>query len=337
LFKAFVVSELLCVLCVLYGSTTFFSSLPDRPPRRRSARHPEDAQRPQDDEQGRIFSAMPPDPLRAERRELLDAADDALRSDDPAHLRRRIALLDQLERHLDRDAELLSLRDALETANARVYDAMRAAIRRGDGRATLNAWLGMAGAEQPTVDARDGYDHLDEIVAGILQLDEPDTPTVEPTAEMVFYQPTPARHILDFIQRTALGADDVLIDLGAGLGHVAILTAICTEARAVGVELEPAYVACARRAAKRLNVSSVTFIEADARRAPLEEGTVFFLYTPFSGGMLRDMLDALRNEAERRPIRVGSFGPCTRTIAAEDWLEAVDPPEAGRVTIFRSC
>jgi hypothetical protein len=29
LFKAFVVSELLCVLCVLCGSTTFFSSLLD--------------------------------------------------------------------------------------------------------------------------------------------------------------------------------------------------------------------------------------------------------------------------------------------------------------------
>jgi hypothetical protein len=28
LFKAFVVSKLLCVLCVLCGSTTFFSSLP---------------------------------------------------------------------------------------------------------------------------------------------------------------------------------------------------------------------------------------------------------------------------------------------------------------------
>jgi hypothetical protein len=153
---------------------------------------------------------------------------------------------------------------------------------------------------------------------------------------MVFYQPTPARHVFDVIGRTALTERDVLVDLGSGLGHVPLLASICTNARCIGIELEPAYVDCARRCACALDLSNASFFRQDAREADFSSGTVFYLYTPFTGAILRTVLDSLRREAAAREIRVCTYGPCTRTIAEEPWLKVVGSLQAGRAALFRS-
>jgi hypothetical protein len=265
-------------------------------------------------------------------------------------LRQRLELLDRLERYRFEptlvpaflgagDTPPLDRADALqaqlETENLAVYESIRAAIRRDAGRFDLLAWL--RHAPHDTIDALDdGYDHRDEILAGVLQLAEPEATRVAPTAEMVFYQPTPARHVVELIQRTRLDSDDVLVDLGSGLGHVPIVASMCTGARSIGVEIEPAYVACARRAAESLKVERVTFVEADATTVSLDEGTVFHLYTPFGGGMLRAVLDALRAQACLREIRVSALGPCVRTVAAEAWLQCDGDVRPDRISVFRS-
>lgn len=266
--------------------------------------------------------------------------DDAL--DEPQHLRQRIELLDRLERHLFAAAPS-SMHDRaraaqarLETANLAVYETMRSSIKRGDGRHGLLELLRQSAQDVFESSHHERYDYLDEILAGILQVGEPAAPSVEPTGEMVFYQPTPARQIFDLIERATPGEGDVLVDLGSGLGHVPMLMSICTRAQSVGVELEPAYVACARHAAETLNLDRVTFIQADARSVSLDSGTIFYLYTPFSGTMLRTMLDLLRREAQRREIRICTLGPCTPTVAAESWLDPVGQPRSDRVAIFCS-
>ena len=154
--------------------------------------------------------------------------------------------------------------------------------------------------------------------------------------EMVFYQPTPARVIFDLIDRIELTTRDVLVDLGSGLGHIPLLAGICTGARCIGIELEPAYVDSARRSARALNLTRVTFVQQDSRAADFSSGTVFYLYTPFTGTILRAVLDSLRREAASREIRVCAFGPCASIVAVEPWLQIVGPLEANRATIFRS-
>jgi predicted RNA methylase len=153
---------------------------------------------------------------------------------------------------------------------------------------------------------------------------------------MVFYQPTPARHIFDLLRRTALSEQDVLVDFGSGLGHVPLLTAICTGARSLGVELEPSYVDAARRCAQALKLKNVSFIQQDVRAADLSSGTLFYLYTPFAGTILRRVLDSIRQEAARRAIRVCTFGPCTMTVAEERWLQIAGLLDADRINVFRS-
>ena len=277
--------------------------------------------------------------------------DSSLRQTD--RLRERIDALDLLEVHLlsrheladspaaERNAELdrraEAVRARLETDNAGLYASLRGDIRHGLGADRLLALLPRP-RDDGTIECARGesYDYLDELVSGILELTPPEAADTNLTSEMVRYQPTPARHIFDLIARTRLGEDDVLIDLGSGLGHVPLLAAICTGARTVGIELEPAYVECARRCAEALNLERATFIRQDARSADFSTGTVFYLYTPFTGSILRAVLDSLRRQAEIREIRVCAYGPCVPTVAEEKWLVADGPVESGRVSAFRA-
>jgi hypothetical protein len=229
-------------------------------------------------------------------------------------------------------ARVLALRARLEHADAALHRRLRAAIRAGQGAGLFRRW------QRDPARAADGegYDALDELVAGVLRLADPGSALLPLAPDMVFYQPTPARHVLDMLARTHLGPRDMLVDLGAGLGHVPMLAALCTGARAVGVEWQPAYVACARRAARALGLGATQFVAQDARTADLSAGTVFFLYTPFSGAVLRDVLDALRAEGTRRPIRLCTFGPCTPVVAGEAWLRADGPLAVDRVAVFQA-
>lgn len=235
-----------------------------------------------------------------------------------------------------RDAALgrrvVRLLDALESVDRQLYEALRERVRDGDGRAALAPWLDVG------VPSGQHYDPLDTLLAGVLALGEP-LPDAGPLpAEMVFYQPTPARHIVDGVARAEITADDVVLDLGSGLGHVPLLVHVLTGARCIGVEREGAYVEVAAGAARELGLSQVRFVEGDAREADFSGVDVFYLFTPFVGTVLRDVVTRIEAEATRRAVRVVALGPCTRTFARLPWLVSDDPdPEAAeRIVVFRS-
>jgi hypothetical protein len=266
------------------------------------------------------------------------------RLDDPARLRERVEalyLLDAYPVGLNGAAphdRARAIRARLEAVDSRLFRAIRARIRRGEGADALLAWAAAPARDGRVADPTrgDGYDHLDMLVGGVLRFRPPAGEAARLAPEMVPYQPTPARHIFDMLGRAGLTAQDVLVDLGSGLGHVPLLASICTGARGIGIELEPAYVDCARRSAQGLSLTDVTFVQQDAREADLARGTVFYLYTPFTGTILRAVLDALRREAAGREIRVCAYGPCTPIVADEPWLEPVGAVETHRVAVLRS-
>jgi hypothetical protein len=258
--------------------------------------------------------------------------------DEPDRLCQRVEALERLEACLVDGSNgegiyrrARALYTQLEAANLELYCTIRREIQRGAGPDILLQWVDAAGLAHG-----EGYDYLDELIIGVLQFEEPEAGVVQLGAEMVFYQPTPARHIFDLIGRTALTERDVLVDLGSGLGHVPLLASICTSARSVGIELESAYIDCARESAQGLNLNNVTFFHQDARTADLSVGTVFYLHTPFTGTILRAVLDSLRREAAGRQIRICTFGPCTPTIAEEQWLESMGALETDRIAVFCS-
>jgi len=272
---------------------------------------------------------------------------------EPAQLRQRLEALDILDAHFPDTSQPASviepntaalqrrasgIRIRLEAANHEFYKAIRSEIQRGSQPDTLLRWTRSPAAMEDATEPVNGigYDYLDELISGVFQFEEPNAESVQHDSEIVFYQPTPARHIFSLISLTALTSADVLIDLGSGLGHVPLLVSACTPAHSIGIEMEAAYVERARQCAQQLNLNQATFIHQDVRDADLSIGTVFYLYTPFTGSILRQVLNHLRREAATHPIKICTYGPCTSVIAEESWLEASAAPATNRVTLFRS-
>lgn len=257
---------------------------------------------------------------------------------------RRTEILDQLDALLPDicrsdpgySSELLSrarkLSSSLEAANTRLFNSIREQIQKGLWPAEFLPLLHEADSTQRGL----SYDYLDDLVAGVLQFEPPDREPRPLDPDSVFYQPTPARHIFHLIIAAAITQADTLFDLGSGLGHVPLLASICTGATSVGIELDPAWVASARKCAEALNLRSVSFIEQDARQADISTGTVFYLYTPFTGATLASVLDSLHRQSQLRPIRICTFGPCTVTVAQQSWLVPDTPPDPEQITVFRS-
>ncbi|MEP6613104.1 MAG: class I SAM-dependent methyltransferase, partial [Mucilaginibacter sp.] len=166
-----------------------------------------------------------------------------------------------------------------------------------------------------------GYDNLDIFINGLLSFHSIPGQTRDLEPEMVFYQKTPARIIFDLVEKAYVTRDDVFFDLGSGLGQQAILVNLMTGAKAKGVEFEPAFCNYANDCATQLNLPGVTFINTDARQADYSDGTVFFMYTPFRGEILQDVLALLRKESLTRKIKIITYGPCTAQVALHSWLD----------------
>jgi hypothetical protein len=268
----------------------------------------------------------------------------------PAQLRERLLALDDLDAvfgGLDpEDVARCSdsrihgrakvFRTRLEAANAELYQSVRFDIVRTGRPHELLQWLQKSAGQNKSQIPGLGFDCRDELLSGVLQLREPSEPNLQLSPEMVFYQPTPVRHILHLIAATALTKDDFFVDLGSGLGHVSLLVSMVTGAQSLGIEVQAPYVVSARECAQSLRLNRVRFIPQDAREADLSSGTVFYLYSPFNGRVLTDVLSALRMESSRRSIRICSLGPCTRAVANETWLKPSAPPDTGRIAVFDS-
>jgi hypothetical protein len=260
----------------------------------------------------------------------------------PAHFARRMEVLDDVDALLpyiglanSGSSTLLTRARAfsarLDSANAELYNSIRTQIQKGICPVEFLPFLRAPLSIAPCGLA---YDYLDDLVSGIFQFDPP---AEEPRAlgpESVFYQPTPARHIFHLISAAAIIPTDTVVDLGSGLGHVPLLVSICSGASSIGVELDPAWVAIGKNGARSLNLRNVTFLAQDARDADLPTGTVFYLYTPFTGGTLATVIESLRKQASLRLIRICTFGPCTLAFSEQSWLQPTSPPATDQVTIF---
>ena len=170
-----------------------------------------------------------------------------------------------------------------------------------------------------------GYDSLDLFINGLFPTQTMPVQTKDLEPEMVYYQKTPARIVFELVEKSHFKKEDVFFDLGSGLGQVAILVNLLAGITTKGVEFEPAFCEHASDCARELNLSNVTFINVDARKADYSEGTLFFMFTPFKGELLQEVLEILRKESLLRKIKIITYGPCTAQVALQSWLDSVDP------------
>jgi len=148
------------------------------------------------------------------------------------------------------------------------------------------------------------------------------------------YLPCPVDALLGLVEHAPVRMTDVFIDVGSGLGRAAALVHLLTGARAVGLEIQPSFVAAARALATRLRLPDVSFVEGDAPElAPaLAGGSMFFLYCPFSGDRLDRFLTRLEPIARTRPIQICCVD---LPLPARAWLTLASAPSP-QVAIYRS-
>ena len=234
------------------------------------------------------------------------------------------------------------IKTELEEIDQVLFQKLRESIRESDYRGTKFKKLvsgyfdlkpeGREGQEAP------GYDNLDIFINRLFSFQPIPEPTKNLEPEMVYYQKTPARIIFELADKVHFSKQDVFFDLGSGLGQVAILVNLLTGVKTVGVEFEPVFYEYATNAAKELNLPGVTFINTDARTADYSEGTVFFLYTPFTGQMLQEVLELLQKQALLKKITLITYGPCTARVASQSWLNFVGPKNNSiyKMAVFNS-
>ena len=132
-------------------------------------------------------------------------------------------------------------------------------------------------------------------------------------------------HLMEVINRLVDAGNTVVIEHNAPvIKNADWIIDMRPEGGSKGVEVEPAYCDFAGRCARDLALSGVEFIHAVAREAAYAEGTVFFLYTPFEGSMLDQVLTRARHATRARGIRLFTYGPCTIQVSQHGWQERVD-------------
>lgn len=225
----------------------------------------------------------------------------------------RAAAIDELE-FCDRPPDLLR---ELEEVDARLFERLRAEIRGGarDVRTMIDRYVPVDERRHEPM----RYDVLDAFINGLL-LSEPLPAEAAPDdPEMIRYQQTPSHFVLEMIDW--ISDSDHFVDVGSGLGQVAMLVHLLTGIRATGLEIESAFCDYATRSAHALNLRAVEFLNVDAREASYIDGTIFFLYTPFVGRMLATVLDRFRAESAQRTIKLVTYGPITAEVNREPWLK----------------
>ncbi|MBA3469574.1 MAG: hypothetical protein H0T53_08015 [Herpetosiphonaceae bacterium] len=233
------------------------------------------------------------------------------------------------------------LQTSLERIDQELIAELRAGIRSAAfSRAELAQRIQRyAGTDSARSGGLISYAYVDDFVNALLGFTSSEIEAeVARKPDMVFFQATPVRYILDMIARAQISDRDVFFDLGCGLGRVLVLVALLTGAASVGVEVEPAYGGYAQLCAEELGITTIQIQNTDARVATYTDGSVFFMYHPFTGEILEQVLQRLRAHAEGRRIRLCTLGRCTLTVARQDWLELIGPGEcnAFQLAVFVS-
>lgn len=158
----------------------------------------------------------------------------------------------------------------------------------------------------------------DAWVDELLGIDPPPPDAPDLPRGAVPYLPCGVDEILALVQEVPVGPDDELVDLGSGLGRVAILVHLLSGARTCGIEIQAALVDRARATCAALGLTAVSFVHANAADCELD-GSIFFLYAPFGGATLARVIGRLEDVARRRPIIVAAVA---LELPDASWLSA---------------
>ncbi|MCI0364604.1 MAG: class I SAM-dependent methyltransferase [Phycisphaerales bacterium] len=131
-------------------------------------------------------------------------------------------------------------------------------------------------------------------------------PTSSAQGDAVFYEPTDYRLLQKYIKPLGLKGDDVVFDVGCGMGRTVCILARRTIRKCVGIEIDPLLAECARSNAVTLRGRRAT-IEirlSDAAVADYSDGTVFWFNNPFGSKTMEATLERIEESLKVQPRRI---------------------------------
>jgi SAM-dependent methyltransferase len=142
------------------------------------------------------------------------------------------------------------------------------------------------------------------------------------------YLPCPIGRLVRVIDRAQIRDTDVFVDVGSGVGRAAAAVHLLTGARAIGLEIQPQLVEVSRALAPMV---STTLLDAGDPAADIPQGTIYFLYCPFSGDRLARFLANLRRLGTSSAMRIVCLD---MTLPDRPWL-AQEPHDDVDIAIYR--
>jgi SAM-dependent methyltransferase len=134
------------------------------------------------------------------------------------------------------------------------------------------------------------------------------------------YAPTPYDRIQTLYEMIGLNNDDVVVDLGAGLGRSVFLARHLGVRKATGVDIVPELIDKANISLKHSGMDRVDFICSNATEYVFDNVTVLFMAHSFGDDILRIVTKNL--ERSRKNLRVIYINPiCDYVFEEAGWLE----------------
>lgn len=156
--------------------------------------------------------------------------------------------------------------------------------------------------------------------------------------DYVHLEITPLSVVLNILDQYNFNGNDVLYDLGSGLGHVLMLFGIMLDIKLYGVEIEKDYCNLSRRAFNNLGLKKINIINQAAEEIDFSNGSIFFMFTPFIGNIFAIVFEKLYALSKMKQLTIFSYGSNTKKIANLKWLKikADEMIEPYRAAIFFS-
>lgn len=151
------------------------------------------------------------------------------------------------------------------------------------------------------------------------------------------YIPSSYKDVFAVLDRAKVAPDDVVTDLGCGLGRVVFAAAHRGAAQVEGVDLIPSLISGAEEnlAKSRLKHRNIRFHARNALDHDLSSTSLLYLFHPFGPEILAEVLEKTRNQRRSngasRPLRIAYVNPVGEAVLNDThWLRPVgDLPARG--------
>ncbi len=119
-------------------------------------------------------------------------------------------------------------------------------------------------------------------------------------------------------------AQDVAYDLGSGYGRWCVWGALTTPARFKGIELFAHRVAVAQSVQKKYGIKNLAFRAGNVTESAYDDGTVFYMFNPFSPTTMRRVVRSLAEVASQHRIRIAAYWMQEdNPLFCQAWLEEI--------------